>query len=110
LAQLANDSNGEVAAEAVEALSKLKLPLERYAPFADASRREGVRVRAIRFLFRFRSDAANAIAINALGAPSPSVRQTAAYTLSRFPSAAARAQLELLANDPDTLTRAYAMA
>ena len=110
LVRLAGDANGEVAAEAVEGLSKLKLPLERYAPFADASRTEGVRVRALRFLFRFRSDEANAIAMNALGSPSAAVRQAAAYTLNRFPSAAARAQIELLASDPDTLTRAYAMA
>src|SRR5947209_8080743 len=109
LVQLANDANGEVAAEAVEALSKLKVPLARYAALADASRPEGVRVRAIRFLFRLRSDDANAIAINALGAPSTAVRQAAAYTLNRFPSAAARRTLELLANDPDTLTRAYVM-
>src|SRR5437764_12643477 len=109
LVQLANDANGEVAAEAVEALSKLKVPLARYAALADASRPEGVRVRAIRFLFRLRSDDANAIAINALGAPSTAVRQAAAYTLNRFPSAAARRTLELLANDPDTLTRAYAI-
>src|SRR5205807_6477524 len=68
LIQLAGDANGEVAAEAVEALSKLKFPLARYASFADASRPEGVRVRAIRFLFRFRSDEANAVAANALGA------------------------------------------
>jgi cyclophilin family peptidyl-prolyl cis-trans isomerase/HEAT repeat protein len=109
LVQLAGDANGEVAAEAVEALSKLKAPLARYAPFADASRPEGVRVRAIRFLFRFRSDEASAIAMNALGAPSTAVRQAATYTLNRFPYAAARGQLELVANDPDTLTRAYAM-
>src|SRR5262249_31289210 len=43
------------------------------------------------------------------GAPSQAARQAAAYTLNRFPSAAARAQLELLANDPDTLTRVYVM-
>ncbi len=109
LVRLAGDANGEVAAEAVEALSKLKVPVARYAPFADASRPEGVRVRAIRFLFRFRTDEANAIATGALGSPSAAARQAAAYTLNRFPSAAARAQLELLANDPDTLTRAYVM-
>jgi len=110
LVRLAGDANGEVAAEAVEALSKLKVPLSRYAPFTDASRPEGVRVRAIRFLFRLRTDDANAIATAALGAPSTAVRQAAAYTLNRFPSAAARAHLELLANDADTLTRAYVMA
>jgi cyclophilin family peptidyl-prolyl cis-trans isomerase len=110
LVRLGGDANGEVAAEAVEALSKLKVPLPRYAPFTEASRPEGVRVRALRFLFRLRSDDANAIAVEALGAPSPAVRQAAAYTLNRFPSAVARAHLELLVNDPDTLTRAYAMS
>ena len=111
LVRLAGDANGEVAGEAVEGLSKLapKIPLARYAPFADASRPEGVRVRALRFLFRFKSDEANAIAMNALGAPSSAVRQAAAYTLNRFPSAAARGQLELVVTDPDTLTRAYAI-
>ena len=111
LVQLAGDANGEVAAEAVEALSKLaaKIKLARYAPFADAARPEGVRVRAIRFLFRFRNDEASAIAMNALGASSSAVRQAAAYSLARFPYAAARPRLELLANDADTLTRMYAM-
>src|SRR5204863_9237914 len=61
------------------------------------------------FLFRFRSDEASTIAVNALGAPSAAVRQAAAYALNRFPFAAARGQLELLANDPDTLTRAYSI-
>src|SRR5207244_1855623 len=48
LVQFAGDANGEVAAEAVEGLSKLaaKVPLERYAPFADAAKPEGVRARA----------------------------------------------------------------
>jgi len=111
LVQFAGDANGEVAAEAVEALSKLaaKIPFARYAPFTESSRPEGVRVRAIRYLFRFRSDDASSAAMNALGAPSLEVRRAAAYSLSRFPYAAARARLELLATDPDTLTRAYAM-
>src|SRR5579884_2010672 len=59
LLQLAADrESADVAAEAVEALSKLapKLALAPYAQFAEANQREGVRARAIEFLFRFRSD------------------------------------------------------
>src|SRR5438128_1034072 len=54
LIQFAGDANGDVAAEAVEALSKVarKLPLERYSPFTTESQREGIRARAIRYLFR----------------------------------------------------------
>lgn len=111
LVQFAGDANGEVAAEAIEALSKLaaKIPFARYAPFTTADKPEGVRVRAIRYLFRFRADEASAIAMNALGAPSMEVRRAAAYSLSRYPYAAARPRIELLANDPDTLTRSYAI-
>jgi cyclophilin family peptidyl-prolyl cis-trans isomerase/HEAT repeat protein len=110
LAWLAGNANGEVAAEAVEALSKLKVPFARYALFTAASQPEGVRVRALRFLFRFRSEEANAIAIEALGSASPAIRQAAAYTLNRYATPAARPQLELVANDPDTTTRMYAMS
>ena len=112
IVQFAGDANGEVAAEAVEALSKLaaKIPLTRYAPFTESGKPEGVRVRAIRYLFRFRADEASAIAMNALGSPSPAIRQAAAYSLARYPFAAARPRLELLINDPDTQTRAYVMA
>jgi HEAT repeat protein len=69
LVQFAGDADGDVAAEGVEALSKLKVPLSRYAPFTAAGVREGVRARAVRFLFRFRSDDASALAAEALDSP-----------------------------------------
>jgi cyclophilin family peptidyl-prolyl cis-trans isomerase/HEAT repeat protein len=111
LVQFANDADGDVAAEAVEALAKLgaKLPLARYSPFTAAEVREGVRARAIRFLFRFRSDDASAIAAAALESPSAVIRQEAAYALARRPLASARAKLELLTSDPNILTRSYAV-
>jgi cyclophilin family peptidyl-prolyl cis-trans isomerase/HEAT repeat protein len=111
LVQFAGDANGEVAAEAVEGLSKFaaKIPLARYAPFTESSKPEGVRERAIRYLFRFRADDASAIAMNALGSPSPKIRKAAAYSLARYPYAVARPRLELLANDPDTDIRSYVM-
>jgi cyclophilin family peptidyl-prolyl cis-trans isomerase/HEAT repeat protein len=109
LFQFAADKDGTVASEAVEALSKLapSVPLARYQPFTQTGVSEGVRARAIRFLFRFKSDEASAIAAAALESPSPAIRQEAAYTLARRPLAAARPQLELLVNDPDPQIRAY---
>src|SRR5947207_7350383 len=74
LLQLAADrESADVATEAVEAMSKLapKLPLAHYARLTGDDQREAVRARAIRFLFRFRSDEASAIAANALDSPSP---------------------------------------
>jgi cyclophilin family peptidyl-prolyl cis-trans isomerase/HEAT repeat protein len=110
LMQFATDADGDVAAEAVEALSKLapRIPLERYAPLTAESQREGIRARAIRYLFRFRSDEASAIALNALASPSSIIRQEAAYALARRAYPAARARLELVMSDPTMLTRAYA--
>ena len=108
--QLAADrDSADVAAEAVEALAKLgqKIPLASYARFTGADQREGVRARAIRYLFRFRSDDAMAIAASALDAPSAAIRQEAAYALARRAYAPARARLELLIGDPTVLTRAY---
>jgi len=110
LLQLAADrESADVAAEAVEALSKLaaKVPLASYAKLTGADQREGVRARAIRYLFRFRSDEAMALAANALDAPSTAIRHEAAYALARRAYAPARARLELLIGDPDFLTRAY---
>src|SRR5438105_3199280 len=110
LLQLAADrESADVAAEAVEALSKLapKLPLASYTRFCAADQREGVRARAIRCLFRFRSDEASAIAASALASPSAAMRQEAAYALARRAYGAARDQLQLLINDPNVLTRAY---
>ncbi|MDQ6799836.1 MAG: HEAT repeat domain-containing protein [Acidobacteriota bacterium] len=111
LLQLAGDrDNADVAAEAVEGLSKLapKLALASYARFTTEDQSEGVRARAIRYLFRFRSDDASAIAVNALASPSASIRQEAAYALARRAYPAGRARLELLIGDANVLTRSYA--
>ena len=110
LAQFASDAaSADVAAEAVEALSKLAahLPLARYAPFTTDTRREGVQARAVRFLFRFRSDEASALAATALSSPSAVIRQEAAYALARRAFVPARQRLELSINDTNVLTRAY---
>ena len=102
--------NGSVAAEAVEALSKLatSVPFAKYAEYTKESEREGVRARAIRFLFRFKSDEAQAVAAAALESPSAIIRQEAAYTLTRRAYAPARSVLELLLTDESYSTRAYA--
>jgi len=110
LLQLASDrESADVAAEAVEAMSKLapKLPLGSYARYTGDDQREGVRARAIRYLFRFRSDDASAIAANALGSSSSVIRQEAAYALARRAYAPARSRLELLIGDSNVLARAY---
>jgi len=110
LLQLAGDrDSADVAAEAVEGLSKLapKLALASYARFTTEDQREGVRARAIRYLFRFRSDEASAIAANALASPSASIRQEGAYALARRAYPPGRARLELLISDANVLTRAY---
>ncbi|HEY6843313.1 MAG TPA: peptidylprolyl isomerase [Thermoanaerobaculia bacterium] len=122
LLQLAADrESADVAAEAVEALSKLApkpalsepagraegLALAQYARFTEPDQREGVRARAIEYLFRFRSDDASAIAANALDSPSATIRQVAAYALARRAYAPARARLELLIGDANVLTRSY---
>jgi cyclophilin family peptidyl-prolyl cis-trans isomerase/HEAT repeat protein len=107
---LAGDQgSADVAAEAVEAASKLapKLPLATYARFTGENQREGVRARAIRYLFRFRADDASAIAANALASPSPAIRQEAAYALARRAYPPARGRLELLIGDANVLTRAH---
>jgi cyclophilin family peptidyl-prolyl cis-trans isomerase/HEAT repeat protein len=112
LLQFANDADGDVGGEAVEALSKLaaKVPLARYTAFTAAQTPEGIRARAIRFLFRFKSDEASAIAADALASPSPRIREEATYTLARRAYAAARPRLELLVNDPNPQTRANVMS
>jgi cyclophilin family peptidyl-prolyl cis-trans isomerase/HEAT repeat protein len=112
LLQFAADANGDVGGEAVEALSKLaaKVPLARYAAFAAADKPEGIRARAIRFLFRFKSDEASSIAADALASPSPRLREEATYALARRAYAAARPRLELLVNDPNPQTRANVMS
>src|SRR5436309_8974316 len=112
LFQFANDANGDVGGEAVEALSKIaaKVPLTRYAAFTAAQMPEGIRGRAVRFLFRFKSDEASAIAADALASPSARIREEATYTLARRAYAAARPRLELLVNDPNPQTRANVMS
>ena len=110
LMQLAHDTDPAVAAEAMEALSKMpaQVTLARYAEFTGESWPEGVRTRALRFLFRFNSDDAGAIAAKALDSTVVSIRQAAAYALARRGHAPARPQLEILLSDKDPDIRAYA--
>jgi cyclophilin family peptidyl-prolyl cis-trans isomerase/HEAT repeat protein len=112
LLHFAADSDGDVAGEAVEALSKLAahVPLARYAAFTSAQTVEGIRARAVRFLFRFKSDEASAIAADALASPSPRIREEATYALARRAYAGARPRLELLINDSNHQTRANVMS
>ncbi|MGZ8710207.1 MAG: HEAT repeat domain-containing protein, partial [Thermoanaerobaculia bacterium] len=108
---LAADPDAAVAAEAVEAISKLsadKSLLPRFVAIADNATTEGVRARAVRYLFRWDDDTASEAARRALGATSSAVRQEGAYTLARRPYAPAREELLLVMTDPNTLTRAYA--
>ena len=108
---LTSDSDASVAAETVEALSKLpnnKSFLPRFVTIAESAPTEGVRARAVRYLFRFDDDTASAAATRALAASSTAVRQEGAYSLARRPYAPAHEQLLLVMNDPNTLTRAYA--
>jgi cyclophilin family peptidyl-prolyl cis-trans isomerase/HEAT repeat protein len=107
---LARDQeHADVAAEAVEALSKMAaaVTLERYRDLTAPEQREAVRARAIRFLFRFDTDDASSVAAAALEDPNVLIRREGAYALSRRVYAPARAKLELLINDPDTLIRTY---
>lgn len=108
---LAGDADSRVAAEAIEALAKLNasVPVPRYAALAR-SEAEGTRATALRFLFRFNSDEASAIAAEALETSSASVRQEAAYALSRRAYAPARERLELLLADGSTNVRVYTVA
>jgi cyclophilin family peptidyl-prolyl cis-trans isomerase/HEAT repeat protein len=117
LFRLAADADAAVAAEAVEALAKLATDrhwadrhLRRYLWFTSEQYPEGIRGRAIRYLFRFDSDDASEAALAALASPLTPIRQEAAYALSRRGYAKARPQLELLLTDPNILTRAYAAA
>ncbi|HEV7238318.1 MAG TPA: HEAT repeat domain-containing protein [Thermoanaerobaculia bacterium] len=108
---LAADSDAAVAAEAVEALSKLatdKTLVPRYIAIADNASTEGVRARAVRYLFRWDDDTASEAARRALESPSSAVRQEGAYSLARRAYPPAREELLLVMTDPNTLTRAYA--
>lgn len=110
LVRLAKDGeHADVAAEAVEALSKMaaRVPFASYRE-AISDTREGVRTRAIRFLFRFGTDEAMGVAHQLLDAANPLDRREAAYAISRKAYAPARQRLELLLTDGDVLTRAYA--
>ena len=111
---LTTDADASVGGEAIEALSKINWDsnasrdLERrYYWMTDARWPEGLRARAIRFLFRFETDEAFTAATTALASPSPAIRQEAAYALARRATPTARGQLELLLTDPNPLTRAY---
>jgi len=112
LMQLAHDSDPAVAAEAMEALSKMpaQVTLARYAEFTGESWPDGVRTRALRFLFRFNSDEAGAIAAKALDSNVQSIRTAATYALARRAYAPARSQLEILLGDKDSDIRTYAAA
>jgi cyclophilin family peptidyl-prolyl cis-trans isomerase/HEAT repeat protein/thiol-disulfide isomerase/thioredoxin len=101
-----------VAAEAIEALSKLSasVPFARYTELTGSSEREGARARAVQFLFRYNSDEASELAATLLGDRSELIRQMAAYALARRAYAPARARLELIASDPSVLTRAYVVS
>ena len=105
---LANDADAGVAAEAAEALSKLQPNVQRYIAVAQGNAPEGVRARAVRFLFRLDNDEASNAAMLALASTSTAIRQEGAYALARRAFAAAAPQLELVLSDPNTLTRAYA--
>src|SRR5688572_1563900 len=116
LFSLTTDADANVPAEAVEALSKLPVAdktagasiWDRYAVITREPWAAGIRARAVRYTFRFDSDAASTAAMSALGAASDAVRQEAAYSLARRAFEPARAQLELLMNERNVLTRAYA--
>jgi cyclophilin family peptidyl-prolyl cis-trans isomerase/HEAT repeat protein len=113
---LTTDQDAGVAAEAVEALSKLTAikafvrdDFKRYSQMAAETWPEGIRARAIRFLFRFDTDEASALALEALASPSAALRQEGAYTLARRAYPPALGSLHLLVTDPNVLTRAYAI-
>lgn len=114
---LAQDADGAVAGEAVEALSKLtndpgwvSTYQQRFIWLTLEPWPEGVRAHALRFLFRFDTDIVSKAAMDALSSPSPILRQEATYSLSRRGYEPARPQLELLLSDPNVLTRMYAAA
>ncbi|HYO78946.1 MAG TPA: peptidylprolyl isomerase, partial [Thermoanaerobaculia bacterium] len=117
LLKLTSDPDAAVAAEAVEALSKIaddpafrREGLPRYIWMTNEQWPEGLRVRAVRFLFRLPAAQADPAAITALASTSPAVREAGAYALSRRAAPTARPPLELLMSDPGVLTRAYAAA
>lgn len=112
LLEFARDGDAAVAAEAVEALSKMapQVKFDRFRGFLAPSEREGVRVRAIQFLFRFDSDEASGAAAALLDSPAPAIRRAATYALSRRAFSPARPKVELLLTDPLVDVRVYAAA
>jgi cyclophilin family peptidyl-prolyl cis-trans isomerase/HEAT repeat protein len=115
LFSLTTDADAAVGGEAIEALSKLagerafaRDGFQRYLWLTDQQWPEGLRARAVRFLFRFETEEAHTATVASLASTSSAVRQEAAYSLSRRPTPNARPQLELLLSDPNVLTRAYA--
>jgi cyclophilin family peptidyl-prolyl cis-trans isomerase/HEAT repeat protein len=104
------DEHGGVRAEAIEGLSKMaeEVSLARYERFTGPDEPPGVRVPALRYLFRFEGDEPLAIAIRYLGDPDVNVRRAATYTLSRRSLHQAQTSLIERLGDSDTLIRAYA--
>lgn len=112
LLELAHDrEHADVASEAVEALSKLArfVPIETYLSFAEPGIAEGIRTRALRFLFRFETPVAMEAASAALDDPLFVIRREAAYSLGRRAHPPARERLESLITEADLLTRANAV-
>lgn len=110
LLALSRDEHADVASEAVEALSKIgePVPFETIRALA-ADPREGVRLRTARFLFRYPPGSATPLAVQLLGSSDTELRREAVYSLSRRAAPEARDPLLLLLDDPDTLTRSYAV-
>ena len=100
----------DVAAEAIEALSKMPdaAPVERYLELASSDGRKAVRQRAIRYLFRIPGDPALETARVLLDDPSPEIRLEASYVFSRRPHPPARERLEAILRESDAVTRSYA--
>jgi cyclophilin family peptidyl-prolyl cis-trans isomerase/HEAT repeat protein len=104
------DEHAGVRAEAIEGLSKMAetVSLSRYERFTGPDEPPGVRVPALRFLFRFEGDEPLDIAIRYLDDPDVNVRRAATYTLSRRSAEHARTALIERLGDSDTLIRSYA--
>ena len=114
---LTTDADASVAAEAVEAISKIggaekarfgPVNTGRYIEIARGNWPEGIQARAVRYLFRLDTDEASNVAMNMLDSPSSAVRQEAAYSLARRAYPPGRDSIELVMNDANVLTRAYA--
>jgi HEAT repeat protein len=104
--RFAGDADGDVAGKQ----SKLKVRESAAGALRHVhiGTEPGIRARD-RFLFRFKSDEASAIAADALASPAPRIREEATYDLARRAYAPARSRLELLVNDLNPQTRANVM-